>query len=120
MPSSVWMVDAGTRWLDNRLTVGTRISYTGKDTVAEGVDVDTQVQTTRQVAGNPKIIDLYATWQASKNLRLFFNIDNLTNRVYNYPLSGGTLATGNLGEGNNVNQGTGRGRTIYGGLTLKF
>lgn len=120
MPSSVWMVDAGTRWLDNRLTVGTRISYTGKDTVAEGVDVDTQVQTTRQVAGNPKIIDLYATWQARKNLRFFFNIDNLTNRVYNYPLSGGTLATGNLGEGNNVNQGTGRGRTIYGGLTLKF
>ncbi|MDO4640616.1 MAG: TonB-dependent receptor [Neisseria sp.] len=119
-PESVWMIDAGTRWLNNRLIVGWRISFTGKDSVAGETDIDTDIQAVNKVDKNPKLFDLYAIYKASKNLSLFLNIDNVTNRVYNYPLSGGTLATGNLGPDNNANSGTGRGRTIYGGLTLKF
>lgn len=126
LPSLVWTIDIGTRWFNNKLMVGTRISYTGKDQVAGGIDLNTNKQYTEIVNANPKIIDVYAIYQAKKNLYLFLNIDNVTNRVFNYPLSGGTLGTGNLGgsagakEGDWANKGTGRGRTIYGGISWQF
>ncbi|WP_274585665.1 TonB-dependent receptor [Neisseria leonii] len=119
LPENVWSLDIGSRWLDNRLIVGARLNRTGKDTIAGGVDSESGLQSTAKLSANPAIIDLYASYQAAKQLKLFLNIDNLTNRVYNYPLSGGTLGTGNLGY-SNANRGTGRGRTIYGGLSVKF
>lgn len=122
MPSLIWTLDLGTRWLDNKLTIGTRISYTGKDQIAGGQDFDTDKQITETLQANPKLIDIYAIYQMKKNLHIFFNIDNVTNRIYNYPLSGGTLGTGNVGNNPNdwANRGTGRGRTLYGGIMWQF
>ncbi|MBR6877146.1 MAG: TonB-dependent receptor, partial [Neisseriaceae bacterium] len=114
-----WLLDLGTRWLNNKLTIGMRLNYTGKDNLAAGVDTDTDKQLTEKIKSSGVITDLYASYQPSNNVQLFINVDNLTNRVYNYALSGGTLGTGNT-VGSQANQGTGRGRTIYGGVSIRF
>lgn len=116
-PEDVLNVDLGTRLLDRKLTLGTRFSYTGKDRVAGGVDSDTDKQVELKTYPTPVVIDLYASYRPTKNLGLYLNIDNLTNKIYNYPLSGGTLGTGNTGDKADwANKGTGRGRTIYAGF----
>ena len=119
MPQQQWLLDLGTRWLNNKLTIGMRLNYTGKDNLAAGVDTDTDKQLTEKIKSSGVITDLYASYQPSNNVQLFINVDNLTNRVYNYALSGGTLGTGNT-VGSQANQGTGRGRTIYGGVSIRF
>lgn len=121
LPSLVWGIDFGTRWLNNKLIIGTRISYTGKDYVPTG-DLDTKDRPINEVvAPTPKLIDAYLIYQPKKNVQLFFNVDNLTNKIYNYPLSGGTLGVGNTGDRSDwANKGTGRGRTMYGGISWKF
>ena len=119
-PESVWTLDLGTRWLNDKLIVGANVKYSGADTIAGEVDTDTQIVGVEKVKANPKLFGVYAVYKPTKNLQLSLNVENLTNRVYNYPLSAGTIGVGNLGEGNNANSGTGRGRTVYGGLSLKF
>ena len=119
MPEQQWLLDFGTRWLDKKLTVGMRLNYTGKDNLASGVDTDQDKQLTEQIKSSGVVADLYATYKPYDNVQLFLNVDNITNRVYNYALSGGTLGTGNT-VGSQSNQGTGRGRSIYGGVSIRF
>ncbi|MBQ9258701.1 MAG: TonB-dependent receptor [Neisseriaceae bacterium] len=119
MPEEQWLLDLGTRWLDKKLTVGMRLNYTGKDNLASGVDSDQNKQLTEKIKSSGVIADLYASYKPSDNVQLFVNVDNISNRVYNYALSGGTLGTGNT-VGSQANQGTGRGRTIYGGVSIRF
>ncbi|SUO96902.1 Probable TonB-dependent receptor NMB1497 precursor [Suttonella indologenes] len=121
-PSSQLAVDLGTRWLDNKLIVGARLTRMGDDTVPAGVDTDTGLPTATKVKGGQNVYDLYAKYNVNKNAKLFFNIDNLTNTIYNYPLSsGGTLGTGNTGAQSDwANKGTGRGRTFYAGFIMQF
>lgn len=121
-PSYQLVADLGTRWLDNKLTIGARLTRIGDDTVPAGVDSDSNLPTVSKVKGGQNIYDLYARYNVSKHANLFFNIENLTNTVYNYPLSsGGTLGTGNVGPQSDwANKGTGRGRTVYAGFTLQF
>jgi hemoglobin/transferrin/lactoferrin receptor protein len=122
VPESYWKLDLGTRWLDNKLLLGTRLSYFGRDTVAMGVDSDLQQQITQRSQDTPKLIDVYAKYALNRDIQLFVNVENLGNRVFNYSSSGGTLGTGNLGSNSKdwANQGTGRGRTYYGGISIKF
>lgn len=121
-PSYQLVLDAGTRWLNDKLIIGARLTRMGDDTVPAGVDSDSNTPTTSKIKGGKNIYDLYAKYSINKKAKLFFNIENLTNTVYNYPLSsGGTLGTGNTGAPSDwANKGTGRGRTIYAGLTLQF
>lgn len=121
-PSSQLVLDIGSRWLNDKLTIGTRITRMGDDIVPGGIDTDTNQPIPARITGGEIIYDLYAKYDISRRAKLFFNIDNLTNTIYNYPLSsGGTLGTGNLGPREDwANKGTGRGRTISAGFTLNF
>ncbi|MDK4536315.1 TonB-dependent receptor [Kingella kingae] len=121
-PESQLVLDVGSRWLDNKLVVGARMTRMGDDTVPAGIDTDLNLPTTTKIKGGKKVFDLYAKYDINKHAKLFFNIDNLTNTVYNYPLSsGGTLGTGNTGATSDwANKGTGRGRTYYAGFTMQF
>lgn len=118
-PETRLIVDIGTRWLDNKLTIGARMTRTtGDSTVGETND---DVPSRERLPNNPAIFDVYAKYNLTRNAKLFFNIENLTNAVYNYPLSRGTLGTGNIGGAAGwANQGTGRGRTFSAGFTLNF
>lgn len=121
-PSYQLVLDVGTRWLNERLELGARLTRMGDDTVPAGVDTDLNLPTTTKIKGGQNIYDLYAKYAINKKAKLFFNIENLTNTVYNYPLSsGGTLGTGNTGDPAGwANKGTGRGRTVSAGITLQF
>lgn len=121
-PSSQLAVDVGTRWLNDKLIIGARLTRMGNDTVPAGVDSDLNIPTAEKIKGGQNVYDLYIKYNVSKYAKLFFNVDNISNTVYNYPLSsGGTLGTGNIGaQADWANKGTGRGRTIYAGFTLQF
>lgn len=116
-PESRLLLDIGTRWLDNRLTVGARMTRTtGDSTFGETED---DKPTRYRIPNARPVYDVYAKYDINRHTKLFFNIENLTNTVYNYPLSRGTQGTGN-NESSWANQGTGRGRTVYAGFTVQF
>lgn len=116
-PENIWSIDAGTRLFDQKLTLGARLSRTGQDSIAAGTNSDDIAEIEKQQAA-PVLVDLYASYKPLKNLGIYVNVDNLTNRIYNYPLSGGTLGVGNGGTDPSewAKKGTGRGRTIYAGF----
>lgn len=95
----------GTRWLDNKLDIGGRYSYYSKRFVP--VLSSMRFQNTSSIEWNPySLVDLYANYQVTNNLKLSFNIDNLFNRYY--------LDTNNMGLN------TAPGRTMRLGLDYKF
>lgn len=118
-PESRFLLDFGTRWLDNDLIIGARMSRFKGDSTSGGTDDDKGLL--NRLPNSSPVYDLYVKYQVNKNMKLFFNIENVTNTIYNYPLSRGTLGTGNVGEPDNwANKGTGRGRTFYAGFTIDF
>lgn len=116
-PESRLTLDIGTRWLDKRLTVGARLTRTTGDSTF-GETTDDKPTRYRIPDGRP-IYDVYAKYDINRYAKLFLNIENLTNTIYNYPLSRGTQGTGN-NESSWANKGTGRGRTVSAGFTLQF
>ncbi|AOA57034.1 TonB-dependent receptor domain-containing protein [Acinetobacter larvae] len=119
LPSSYWGLELGSYWFDHRLLAGLKLSYTGQDTVADGVDTDLDAQLTTQIKASPILANVFLKYQFNPHTQLFFDVENVTNRVYNYPASGGTIGTGNTSN-TWANQGTGRGRTLSAGITVNF
>ena len=82
-------LDIGTRLFDKRLTFGSSIKYTGR---AKRVDPRTDFNTnppyisaepkTENLPNIPTIIDLYAIYEPNDNLRVKFEVQNLTDKNY--------------------------------------
>ncbi|MCZ6160884.1 TonB-dependent receptor domain-containing protein [Campylobacter ureolyticus] len=89
LPRSYATLDIGTRLFDKRLTFGSSIKYTGR---AKRVDPRTDFNTnppyisaepkTENLPNIPTIIDLYAIYEPNDNLRVKFEVQNLTDKNY--------------------------------------
>lgn len=89
LPRSYATLDIGTRLFDEKLTFGSSIKYTGR---AKRVDPRTDFNTnpphfsaepkTENLPNIPTIIDLYAIYEPNENLRVKFEVQNLTDKNY--------------------------------------
>lgn len=89
LPRSYATLDIGTRLFDEKLTFGSSIKYTGR---AKRVDPRTDFnanppyfsaeQKTENLPNIPTIIDLYAIYEPNDNLRVKFEVKNLTDKNY--------------------------------------
>lgn len=94
--------------LDDKLTVGSRISYTGKRAIDHGQVTDQGMsQFISQVKWTPHtLVDLYADYKVNSYLTASMMLENLTDRYYVDPLS--------------VSNTPAPGRTLYGSLSLSW
>lgn len=89
LPRSYATLDIGTRLFDEKLTFGSSIKYTGR---AKRVDPRTDFNAnppyflaeskTENLPNIPTIIDLYAIYEPNDNLRVKFEVQNLTDKNY--------------------------------------
>ncbi|MNJ03285.1 TonB dependent receptor [compost metagenome] len=58
--------------------------------------------------------DVYGSLQVQKSLSVFFNVENVANKVYSYNASVDSIMSASL------DRGTGRGRTASIGFTFEY
>ena len=121
LPSVYYNLDVGTRLLDNKLEVGAILKHTGSN---RRLSPDNEAdEATGEVlkADNPKIpavIDLYASWQVSKNLFLRLSVQNAMNKDFSEALN--RLNSMPSQSQDNTPLSTARGRTYIAGLEYRF
>ena len=121
LPSVYYNLDVGTRLLDNKLEVGAILKHTGSN---RRLSPDNEAdEATGEVlkAENPKIpavIDLYASWQVSKNLFLRLSVQNAMDKDYSEALN--RLNSMPSQSNDNTPMSTARGRTYVAGLEYRF
>ncbi|PIF11999.1 TonB-dependent receptor domain-containing protein [Janthinobacterium sp. 13] len=121
LPSVYYNLDVGTRLLDNKLEVGAILKHTGSNRrLSPDNDAD---EATGEVlkADNPKIpavIDLYASYQVSKNLFLRLSVQNAMNKDFSEALNRLNSMPSQSQE--NTPLSTARGRTYVAGLEYRF
>ncbi|AKD38942.1 heme acquisition system receptor [Pasteurella multocida subsp. multocida OH4807] len=95
----------GSRWLDEKLDIGARYSYYSKRLVP--VLSSERFANTSSIEWAPySLVDLYANYHVSKQLKLTMTMDNVFNRYY--------LDTNNMGLN------TAPGRTLHFGVEYRF
>ncbi|MGF7432455.1 TonB-dependent receptor domain-containing protein [Pasteurella bettyae] len=100
-PKLNYQLTLGTRWLDEKLDIGVRYSYYGKRVVPVLRDDTSSIDWNAY-----SLVDLYANYSVSNNLKLTMTMDNVFNRYY--------LDTNNMGLN------TAPGRTLHMGLEYRF
>ena len=121
LPSVYYNLDVGTRLLDNKLEVGAILKHTGSN---RRLSPDNEAdEATGEVlkAENPKIpavIDLYASYQVSKNLFLRLSVQNAMNKDFSEALN--RLNSMPSQSQDNTPLSTARGRTYVAGLEYRF
>ena len=121
LPSVYYNLDVGTRLLDNKLEVGAILKHTGSN---RRLSPDNEAdEATGEVlkADNPKIpavIDLYASWQVTKNLFLRLSVQNAMNKDFSEALN--RLNSMPSQSQDNTPLSTARGRTYVAGLEYRF
>lgn len=113
LPETYWDLTLGSRWLNDALVVGTKISHTGASLAPGGFDMDTQQLVDQKLRKNPKLVDVFATYAFRKDALLSMMVTNIGNKQHSYALSRATL-------GSPMDAGTGSGRTYSLGLSMKF
>ncbi|MBP6344968.1 TonB-dependent receptor [Neisseriaceae bacterium CLB008] len=113
LPETYWDVTLGSRWLNDALVLGTRISHTGHSLAPGGYDFDNQELIDQPLRKNPKLVDLFATYTFGKEAVVTVNVTNVANKQHSHALSRATL-------GSPMDAGTGSGRTYSLGLSMKF
>lgn len=107
-PKDTLTLNLGTRLLDEKLTVGSRLTYiSGR--YAEGVGDGSTLGNGEINASTWKpytLIDLYASYKINENATFDFAIDNLTDRYYMDALNASLMPA--------------PGRTVRGSLTVRF
>ena len=109
-PKDTVAINAGARFLDDSLTIGGKVTFTGERFV-EGVGDGSVLGLNGGEINPPRwnaytLIDLFASYKINDTATLDLAVDNLTDRYYLDALSGSYLP--------------GPGRTIRGSLTVKF
>jgi hemoglobin/transferrin/lactoferrin receptor protein len=106
LPDDFATIDVGTRFFEQKLTLGGRVRYTGSSIQ---VLLDQADQMTRPAY---TLVDLYGSYKFSETFRAFFSVENLMNKSY-WTANSGTsdMFTGIT---------NGRGRTIMVGATARF
>lgn len=112
-PKDTVTLNLGSRFFDDKLTLGSRVNWIGSRYtvgIGDGSENTTQslgLSSVQASRWNPyALVDLYASYQLNKNARFDLNIDNLTDRYYVEAMS--------------IMPQPGPGRTLRGSVTLAF
>jgi hemoglobin/transferrin/lactoferrin receptor protein len=121
LPSTYYNLDVGTRLLDNKMEIGAIIKHTGSNRrLSPDNEADEATGEVTKV-DNPKIpavIDLYASWQVTKNLFLRLSVQNAMNKDFSEALN--RLNSMPSQSQDNTPLSTARGRTYVAGLEYRF
>ncbi|PLY40520.1 TonB-dependent receptor [Janthinobacterium sp. ROICE36] len=121
LPSVYYNLDVGTRLLDNKLEVGAILKHTGSYRRLSPENAADEVTGEVLKADNPKIpavVDLYASYQVSKNLFLRLSVQNAMNKDFSEALNRLNSMPSQSQE--NTPLSTARGRTYVAGLEYRF
>jgi hemoglobin/transferrin/lactoferrin receptor protein len=106
LPNDFATLDVGTRFFEQKLTLGGRVRYTG-DSIQVFFDKKDTMQRPAYT-----LVDLYGSWKINDNFNAFFSVENLLNKSYwNANTGTSDIFTGIT---------NGRGRTIIFGATARF
>ncbi|CAK7058149.1 MULTISPECIES: TonB-dependent receptor [unclassified Providencia] len=120
LPDYYLTLDSGVRLLDEKLTVGTTITWTGPSKrigVQSIVDHDGNALKDNYEK-QPTIIDLYADYEVNKNVKLMMTVNNVTNKNYSDALNRANSTA--IMEERGKNNATARGRTYMIGGQVRF
>ncbi|WP_219114813.1 TonB-dependent receptor domain-containing protein [Janthinobacterium sp. UMAB-56] len=121
LPSTYYNLDVGTRLLDNKMEIGAIVKHTGANRrLSPDNEADEVTGEVRKV-DNPKIpavIDLYASYQVTKNLFLRLSVQNAMDKNYSEALN--RLNSMPSQSNDNTPMSTARGRTYVAGLEYRF
>ncbi|CAI2464833.1 TonB-dependent receptor domain-containing protein [Serratia liquefaciens] len=120
LPEMYFTLDSGVRLLDEKLTLGGLIKYTGKAVrLSPDSNVDENEQLLKEPAPHiPTIIDLYSTYQFNRNLLLKFSVQNLMDKDYSDALNKMNSLPSQSRDVSPTN--TARGRTYIFGGEVRF
>ncbi|MFA6071708.1 MAG: TonB-dependent receptor [Janthinobacterium sp.] len=121
LPSVYYNLDVGTRLLDNKLEVGAIFKHSGSNRRLSPDNAADEATGEVLKADNPKIpavIDLYASYQVSKNLFLRLSVQNAMNKDFSEALN--RLNSMPSQSQDNTPLSTARGRTYIAGLEYRF
>ncbi|TNL09712.1 TonB-dependent receptor [Kosakonia cowanii] len=109
-PKDTVTLNLGARFFDEKLTVGSRLTYVGSRYVKDdgaGETASAGLSYVHASNWNPyTLVDLYASYKINENATLDFAVDNLTDRYYVDALNAVPVPA--------------PGRTVRGSLTVKF
>ncbi|QWQ26252.1 TonB-dependent receptor domain-containing protein [Providencia rettgeri] len=120
LPDYYVTLDSGVRLLDEKLTVGTTITWTGPSKrigVKSIVDNDGNALKDKYEK-QPTIIDLYTDYEVNKNFKLMMTVNNITNKNYSDALNRANSTA--IMEERGKNNATARGRTYMIGGQVRF
>ena len=121
LPRKYMTLDTGVRFLDNSLTVGSIIKYTGKSRrLSPNFDFDekTGAVVKEDLPQIPTIIDLYSTYEINRNVMLKLSVQNLMNKNYSEALNKLNMMPMQGDDSTAAN--TARGRTYIFGGEIRF
>ncbi|CAI1512290.1 Probable TonB-dependent receptor NMB1497 precursor [Serratia quinivorans] len=120
LPELYFTLDTGVRLLDEKLTLGGLVKYTGKAVrLSPDSDVDENEQLLKEPAPHiPTVIDLYSTYQFNRNLLLKFSVQNLMDKDYSDALNKMNAMPSQSRDFSPTN--TARGRTYIFGGEVRF
>lgn len=120
LPEFYFTVDSGVRLLDEKLTLGGLVKYTGKAVrLSPNSDRDENEQLLKEPAPHiPTVIDLYSTYQFNPNLLLKFSVQNLMDKDYSDALNKMNSLPSQSQDFTPTN--TARGRTYIFGGEVRF
>ncbi|HCV67111.1 MAG TPA: TonB-dependent receptor [Serratia sp.] len=120
LPELYFTLDTGVRLLDEKLTLGGLVKYTGKAVrLSPDSNVDENEQLMKEPAPHiPTVIDLYSTYQFNRNLLLKFSVQNLMDKDYSDALNKMNAMPSQSQDVSPTN--TARGRTYIFGGEVRF
>ncbi|MDN2708821.1 TonB-dependent receptor [Janthinobacterium sp. SUN118] len=121
LPSTYYNLDVGTRLFDNKMELGAIIKHTGANRRLSPENNTDEVTGDIVKVDNPKIpavIDLYASYQVTKNLFLRLSVQNAMDKDYSEALNRLNSMPSQSNE--NTPMSTARGRTYVAGLEYRF
>ncbi len=120
LPEFYFTLDSGVRLLDETLTLGGVVKYTGKAVrLSPDSTPDENEQLMKEPAPHiPTIIDLYGTYQVNRNLLLKLSVQNLMDKDYSDALNKMNSLPSQSQDFTPTN--TARGRTYIFGGEVRF
>ncbi|AKU23666.1 TonB-dependent receptor domain-containing protein [Massilia sp. NR 4-1] len=121
LPNVYYTLDLGARLLDNKLEVGALVKHTGANRRLSPDNEADEVTGATMTVVNPNIpavVDLYASYQVSKNLFLRLSVQNAMNKDFSEALNRLNSIPSQSNE--NTPLSTARGRTYLAGLEYRF
>lgn len=122
LPRHVGSLTVGGRFLDEDLTLGAILKYTGKSKrmLPAASDIDEQ-DVLEEIPHIPMLVDVFANYRVNKHILIKASIQNLTNRNYVDALNALNSTASQAGEDYTYRYtNTARGRTYQLGAEIRF